>query len=375
MAFERTDNSLLTQWWWNIDRWIFLSICILMGIGIILTMAASPPVAERIGLDSFYFVKRHLGYVAAFFILMVVTSLLSEKSIRRMALIVYCIALVFLILTPFIGVEIKGAKRWIHFLGFSLQPSEFIKPALIILTAWMLAEKKNNPDLPGNIFAIIFYALVISLLLMQPDMGMALLVTCIFLGQFFLAGLPIILIVISAALGVVGMVSSYFLLPHVQERVDRFLNPNPENRFSERYQITQSLDAFSSGGFWGQGPGEGVVKKHLPDAHADFIFPVAAEEYGIVLCLIIIGVFGFFIIRSLLKIIQESNIFVILAVAGLVFEVGLQAAINMASTLDLIPTKGMTLPFISFGGSSMISLALTCGFILALTKHQVRGRI
>ncbi|MDP4840408.1 MAG: putative lipid II flippase FtsW [Alphaproteobacteria bacterium] len=375
VAFARTDNSVLTQWWWSVDRWLFLGISILVAVGIMLVMAASPPVAERIGLDSFYFVKRHLVYVAGFFVVTVGVSQLSQQSLRRAALLLYLGALVLLILTPFIGNEIKGARRWVSLGGFSIQPSEFMKPALVVMTAWMLSEKKKNVDVPGNIFAIIFYSLAIGLLLLQPDMGMVFLMTAIFFAQFFLAGLPLFLIVIASATGIVGMVSAYFLFPHVQSRVDRFLTPGTEDRFSERYQITQSLEAFSSGGFWGLGPGEGIVKKHLPDAHADFIFSVAAEEYGVFLCLIIALLFGFFVIRSILKVMQEQNLFILLAVSGLALEIGVQATINMASTLDLIPTKGMTLPFMSFGGSSILSIAIACGFILALTRRQVQGRI
>ncbi len=375
VAFVRTDNSVLTQWWLSIDRWLFFVISLLVAIGVLLVMAASPSVAERIGLESFYFVKRHLVYVAGFFVLMVGVSQLSQQNVRRAALLLYFGALFLLVLVPFMGNEIKGARRWISLGGFSIQPSEFMKPALVVMTAWMLAEKKKNVDIPGNIFAIIFYGFAVGLLLLQPDMGMVFLMTAIFFVQFFLAGLPLLLIVLASATGVVGMVSAYFLFPHVQARVDRFLTPSSEDRFSERYQITQSLEAFTSGGFWGLGPGEGIVKKHLPDAHADFIFSVAGEEYGAFLCLIIAFMFGFFVIRSLFKVMQEQNLFVLLAVAGLVLEVGLQAGINMASTLDLIPTKGMTLPFMSFGGSSMLAIAITCGFVLALTRRQVQGRI
>ena len=316
VTFARTDNSILTQWWWNVDRWLFVAICLLIGVGILLTMAASPPVAERIGLDSFYFVKRHFIYVLLFFVVMIGVSLLSEQNVRRFALGVFVVTFILLILTPLIGYEIKGAKRWISVIGFSLQPSEFIKPVLVILTAWMLAEKKKNPEVPGNLFALIFYGLVVCMLLLQPDMGMIFLMTIIFFTQFFLAGLPLILILVSSSLGVVGMVSAYFVFPHVQTRVDRFLNPSTQDRFNERYQITQSLDAFSSGGFWGQGPGEGIVKKHLPDGHADFIFSVGAEEYGAIFCLFIIAIFGFLVIRSLMRVMQESNMFVILAVGG-----------------------------------------------------------
>ncbi len=374
-AFSRTDNSILTQWWWTIDRWLFFVIVALVAIGVLLVMAASPPVAERIGLESFFFVKRHLVYVGGFFVLLIGVSQLSIKMVKRSALLLYAGAFLLLVLTPFFGNEIKGAKRWISMAGFSIQPSEFMKPALVVMTAWMLSEKKRNPDIPGNIFAIIFYTIAVGLLLLQPDMGMVFLMTTIFFAQFFLAGLPLLLILIASATGIIGMVSAYFIFPHVQARVDRFLTPSSQDRFSDRYQISQSLEAFLSGGLFGLGPGEGIIKKNLPDAHADFIFPVAAEEYGAFLCIIIVIIFGFFVIRSLVRVMQDKNFFVVVAVAGLVFELGIQAAINIASTLDLIPTKGMTLPFISFGGSSMLTVAITCGFILALTRRQVHGDV
>jgi len=369
-TFSRADNSILSKWWWNIDRWIFTCIISLLIVGIILAMASSPAVAERINLESFYFVKRHAIYVILFLIVMLGVSLLSEVNLQRFALILFGVTIALLILTPIIGTEIKGAKRWINLAGFSIQPSEFIKPALVILTAWMLAEKKLKSSTPGNIFAFIFYSMTIALLLLQPDMGMVILITLIFFFQFFLAGLPLSLILLISLVSVGGLLSSYFLFSHVQTRVDRFLFPDPTARFSERYQITQSLDAFNNGGFWGAGPGEGTIKKYLPDAHADFIFSVAGEEYGLILCIIIVALFSVIMIRSISAVFNTSSFFVLFATAGLVFEICLQAFINMASTLDLIPTKGMTLPFISFGGSSILSVGITAGALLGLTKRK-----
>lgn len=374
-AFARTDSSRLTQWWWTIDRWSFFLMTTLVLVGVMMVMAASPAVAERIGVESFFFVKRHLIYCGLFFLILMTVSQLSASAVKKSALLLYGAIFLLLILTPFIGSEIKGAKRWVNLGGFSLQPSELMKPALVVMTAWMLSEKKKNPDVPGNIFAILFYGLTVALLLLQPDMGMIFLMTATFFAQFFLAGLPLMIILIASFAGMVSMVGAYFLFPHVQARVSRFLTPSTEDRFSDRYQISQSLEAFSSGGFFGLGPGEGIVKKHLPDAHADFIFSVAAEEYGVLVCIVIAALFGAFVLRSLLNILQGKSLFVVLAVGGLVIQIGLQACINMASTLDLIPTKGMTLPFMSFGGSSMVSVAIACGFILALTRRQVKGDV
>jgi cell division protein FtsW len=372
-TFSRADNSILSRWWWSVDRWTFFMVLVLMGIGLILTMAASPAVANKIHLDTYYFIRRHGAYLLIFLSVMISVSLLDQKLLRRFALFLYIFTTLLLVLTPMIGFEVKGARRWINILGISLQPSELIKPALVIITAWMLTEKKKKPDIPGNIFALIFYAVAVFLLLLQPDMGMVVLISAIFFVQFFLAGLPILLIIATSVLGIGGLVSAYFAFPHVHQRIDRFLFPDMADKYTDRYQISQSLDAFANGGLWGQGPGEGSVKKHLPDAHADFIFAVAGEEFGLILCLLIVALFGFIVVRSLFRVIHNQDYFVLLAVAGLALEIGLQAAINMASTIDLIPTKGMTLPYISFGGSSILSVAITTGMLLSLTKRKARG--
>ncbi|MFN7709649.1 MAG: FtsW/RodA/SpoVE family cell cycle protein [Holosporales bacterium] len=373
--FARTDNSALGRWWWTVDRWILAALGVLMILGLLLNMAAGSAVAERIHLEATYFVKRHFLYLIPTLALLIGASLLSAHDIRRTAFVLYAGCLVLLVLTPLVGTEIKGARRWISFLGFSLQPSEFVKPALSVLVAWMLAEAKRHPSFPGYLASFVFYGLVIGLLLLQPDMGQSILITAVYLSQCFLAGLPLYLIGAAVALGAAGLVSAYFLFPHVATRMDRFLNTDAGDKFSDRYQITQSLDAFVSGGLWGQGPGEGVVKKHLPDAHADFIFPVAAEEYGLILCVLIVLLYGFVVLRSLSRVLQDNGLFALFAVSGLVVQFGLQALINMASTLSLIPTKGMTLPFISFGGSSMLALAIGMGFVLGLTRRRGRGEV
>ncbi|MGI4851802.1 MAG: FtsW/RodA/SpoVE family cell cycle protein [Janthinobacterium lividum] len=372
MIFARTDNSKLGRWWWTVDRWNLAAVFLLIGIGFLLTMAASPSVAHRIRLESFYFVKRHALYMIPVAFILISVSLLSLRDVRRLSMIVYGLGMLMLVMTLVMGVEIKGARRWVNFLGFSLQPSEFVKPALAVLCAWMLAENKLNPDFPGKFMALLLYAASLSLLILQPDMGMVVLISVVFFGQFFLAGLSLIWVGLAAVLGTVGSISAYFFLPHVTQRVDRFLKSGGGDKYSDQYQITQSLDAFINGGLFGQGPGEGTVKKHLPDAHADFIFAVAGEEFGLVLCLIIVLIFTFIVWRAISYAIEENNFFIVLAVSGLIVEFGLQAMINMASTLSLIPTKGMTLPFISYGGSSMMSLALAMGMVLALTRRRTR---
>lgn len=374
MAFARSDNSVLGRWWWTVDRWLFFGILSIIFIGFFLTMAASPAVANHLHLDSFYFLKRHSFYLIPVIVTLVGVSLLSLKDIRRLSLGVYLLFSLLLIATFFFGSEIKGARRWINVAGISLQPSEFMKPALVVICAWMISEKKANPEFPGIMLAIGFYSLVVFLLLLQPDMGMIFLITVVFFGQLFLAGLPLFMVIGVSTLGALALGTAYFFFPHVTHRIDRFLNPDLGDKYSDRYQITQSLEAFMNGGFWGQGPGEGTVKKYLPDAHADFIFAVAAEEYGLILCVLIVALFAFVVMRSIVRVYNDENIFIVLAVSGLIMEFGVQALINIASTTSLIPTKGMTLPFISYGGSSLIALSFLMGMVLALTKRRIKTR-
>jgi cell division protein FtsW len=344
-----------------------------MGSGFFLTMAASPAVAEHLKLDAFYFVKRHAFFMLPVLGILVGVSLLSLYNIKRLTLLVYVGCLGLLLITPLLGVEIKGAKRWLSVVGFSFQPSEFVKPVLTVLVAWMLAESKKSKGFPGYLAALVMYTLVVGLLLLQPDMGMIILLTAVTFLQFFLAGLPVIWVIVAIALGAAGLMGSYFVFSHVRARVDRFLDPGSGDKFTDRYQITQSLEAFVNGGMWGRGPGEGTVKSHLPDAHADFIFAVAGEEFGFILCSLIVCLFAFVVLRSLVRVMYDENLFIILAVAGLILQFGLQALINMASTLSLIPTKGMTLPFISYGGSSMMAMALNMGLVMALTRRRLEG--
>lgn len=369
--FSRVDTSILGQWWWTVDRWFFASLMALVGLGLFLTLAASPSVAEHLKLDSFYFVKRHALFLLPVVGLLIGVSLLSFKDIRRLSLGLYVGSLVALVGTLFFGAEAKGAQRWLSVVGFSLQPSEFIKPALAILVAWMLSEKKYDETFPGQSIALVLYGLVVGLLLLQPDMGMVILTTGVTFAQFFLAGLPLIWVLGAMGVGLGALVGAYFTFSHVQSRIDRFLDPGGGDRYTDRYQVTQSLEAFLNGGFWGRGPGEGTVKAHLPDAHADFIFAVAGEEFGFVFCSLLILLFGFVVLRALYRIFSEESLFVVLSVAGLILQFGLQVLINMASTLGLIPTKGMTLPFISYGGSSMMALGITMGMVMALTRKRL----
>jgi len=367
MSFARIDQSPVARWWWTIDRWTLLALAVLIGFGAVLTMAASPAVAERIGLDSLHFAKRHMAMLPLALAIMFFISLQSPKNVRRIAVVGFIIAIALLAYTFIGGIEIKGARRWINLPGLSLQPSEFVKPTFAVVTGWLLAEGKLREGFPGPLIAAFLYVVVIGLLVKQPDLGMAVVISAVWFAQFFLAGLRLYWVVVGLASGVVGLIGAYMLLPHVTSRIDRFLDPAS----GDSYQVDRSIEAFMKGGMWGRGPGEGTVKEFLPDAHADFVFAVAGEELGLVACIIIVLLFGFIVLRGFSRVFQENNLFVVLAATGLFVQFGLQAIINMASSLHLMPTKGMTLPFISYGGSSLLACALSIGMLLALTRRRV----
>jgi len=292
--------------------------------------------------------------------------LLNRSGVRQLAVICFGLAVLFMIYTLVDGTEKKGAIRWLTFASFSIQPSEFVKPSFAIIAAWMFSAWRLKEDFPGYMVAVGLYLTVVALLLMQPDVGMAILVSVVWGTQFFLAGLPMLLVLVIGIVFICGGFVAYFNFEHVQIRIDRFFDPAS----TEAYQVMRSLEAFRNGGVFGRGPGEGHVKEVLPDAHADFIFAVAGEEFGLMMTLLIVGLFLFVVLRGFGRAFKETDLFVQLAVAGLLVQFGLQAIINMASTLNLMPTKGMTLPFVSYGGSSMMALAIGLGMVLALTRER-----
>ena len=370
-AFSRLDSSLLGRWWWTVDRWTITALIALAAAGAILTLAASPPGAERLNLDTFYFARRQLLVLPVAIAAMLAVSLLNRDGVRRLALLMFAVSIILTALTLVGGAEIKGATRWIKLGGLSMQPSEFVKPAFAVIAAWMFAAWRLKEKFPGYLVAVGLYATVVALLLAQPDVGMTVLVSVVWGVQFFMAGLPMALVMGIGALFIVGGFVAYFQFDHVQDRIDRFFDPAG----AEAYQVARSLEAFQNGGIFGQGPGEGRVKEALPDAHADFIFAVAGEEFGMFASLIIVALFGFIVLRGFAHAFKESDLFVQLAVVGLLVQFGFQAIINMASTLNLMPTKGMTLPFISFGGSSMLAVAIGMGMVLALTRERPKRKI
>lgn len=367
IAVSRTDTSLLGRWWWTVDRWSLGALGLLLAVGVILVVAAAPAAGERIGLEGFYLAQRQLMFLPLAIATIVIVSLLSPRWVRRLGVVGFVTGVSLLVLTLIIGTEIKGATRWITFAGVSLQPSEFVKPCLAIATAWMFASQQRGHPVPGNLIATGMLVVTLTLLLLQPDVGQSAIVMAIWGVQMFVAGMPVAWLLALGATGAGGLIVAYFALPHVRDRIDTFLDPSTGGS----YQVNQSLEAFQNGGLLGAGPGDGTVKATLPDAHADFIFAVAGEEFGALACLLIIGLFAFIVLRGFTHLLSESNPFILLAATGLLAQFGLQACINMASTLNLMPTKGMTLPFISYGGSSLLALALGMGMLLALTRRRM----
>jgi cell division protein FtsW len=369
MMFARIDQSPVARWWWTIDRWSLGALALLIAFGSVLSMAASPAVAERLGYARLHFVERQMVIAPIAFAIMFGVSLLSPRTVRRVAFIGFAIVVALLALTFVLGVEIKGARRWIDLPGLSLQPSEFVKPTFTVVAAWLFAEQKERPGFPGNAISIALFLALVATLVKQPDFGMAVVVAIVWFAQFFMAGLRLYWAAAGTIAGLGGLAGAYLWLPHVTSRIDRFLDPAA----GDSYQVNRSIEAFVNGGLWGRGPGEGTVKDVLPDAHADFVFAVAGEEFGLIVCIMIVGVFAFIVLRGFSRLLQEGNLFVLLSATGLLIQFGLQAIINMASTLHLIPTKGMTLPFLSYGGSSMLALGLGMGMMLALTRRRLGG--
>ena len=366
MTISRADKSRFAEWWFTIDRALLAAILALLATGVVLSLAASPAVAVKKGLSPYYFVERHVLFSALGFLLMIAVSLLPRLGVRRLALGVFAASIGGLVFVHFTGLEMNGARRWLSLAGYSLQPSEFLKPSLVVVSAWLLAEARKRPDMPALVLAAGLYVIAAALLVIQPDVGQTLLVTITWGTLFFLSGQPVAAAAALAAVSGLGLAGAYYALPHVHFRIDRFLYPTP----GDNSQIDRAMQSFAEGGFLGRGPGEGTIKSVLPDAHTDFIFAVVAEEYGALACLALLALFGFVVLRSLMRSAQEPDDATRLAVTGLALVFGLQALINMGVNVGLLPAKGMTLPFISAGGSSTLAISLTVGMLLALTRRR-----
>ena len=367
-AFSRNDQSPVAQWFWTVDRGLLGAALALMGLGVALSFASSPAaiLADESITDPFHYSWRMMVFSGLGLTLMLTSSLLSPRGVRRIAVLALFGAILVMMALPFIGDTVKGAARWVNFGPFSLQPSEFAKPGLIVFAAWMFAEAQKGQGVPGVTIAFGFYALTVCLLLIQPDIGQTLLITTTFMAVFFMAGVPFKWMAVLASAGMAGLVSLYFVFGHMRDRLSRFFSPET----TDTHQIDAASEAIRAGGLVGRGVGEGVMKRHVPDLHTDFIYSVGAEEFGLVLSLIMIGLYAFIVVRGMRRAMKLTDPFEQTAAAGLFMLIGLQACINVAVNLNLIPTKGMTLPFISYGGSSMLAMGLTMGFALALTRRR-----
>jgi cell division protein FtsW len=366
-----TTATAAGRWWWGVDRVTLAALITLLLSGYVLVLAASPGVAERIGAGSRdMFILRQVVWLGLAFVTLVGVSLLSARQVKWLAILGLAGAFTATAATLVIGVEIKGARRWLSLPGVSLQPSEFLKPTLAIVCAILLAHGKlaatRTLRWGATAAAVVLVALGALLLKAQPDIGMLAVLAAVLFAQFFVSGLNLLLVGFVGFLAVSTLGAAYLLLPHVQSRVHRFLFPEGTDTF----QVDTALRAFGNGGLFGVGPGEGRVKTSLPDAHADFIFAVAGEEFGMIACLLLILLFAVIVVRGFLRLLAETDLFVVLAATGLLAGFGLQAFINMGSTLNLIPTKGMTLPFVSYGGSSLLAIAFGMGALLAITRRR-----
>jgi cell division protein FtsW len=368
----RVTEPVIPRWWRTIDKWSMTSIFMLFGVGLMLGLAASVPLAERNGLDPYYYVERQMFFGGMAMVAMVGVSMMSPDMVRRIGVLGFAGAFVALALLPFLGTDFgKGAIRWFSFGFASVQPSEFLKPGFVILTAWLMAAGQDVNGPPGKSLSFLVTAVIVLLLALQPDFGQAMLILFAWGVIYFVAGAPMTLIAIVAGLTAAGGFFAYEFSEHFARRIDGFLSPDVD----PRTQLGYAVNAIQEGGFFGVGVGEGQVKWALPDAHTDFIIAVAAEEYGLILVLCIIGLYATVVVRSLMRLLRERDPFVRLAGTGLACIFGVQAMINMGVAVRLLPAKGMTLPFVSYGGSSVIAAGITVGALLAMTRLRPQGEM
>lgn len=369
MRISRNDRSLLAQWWFTVDRVLLAAVLLLIGAGLVLSLAASPAMALKRGLPVFYFAQRHTLFAIVSAVVIVACSLLGPRNVRRASIVILLLMLVAMTAVIWLGPEINGARRWLRLAGYSFQPSELAKPAFVVVSAWLFAESQLRPQMPAIPLAIALFGLLAVLLVLQPDIGQTLLISIVWGALFFISGMPIAWAIGFLTISAGGIAGAYVAFGHVRDRIDRFISPGT----GDNYQVERALQAIREGGLLGRGAGEGTVKTVLPDAHTDFIFAVIAEEYGAVTCLVVIGLFAFVTVRAFARALDAPDAFQRNAVIGLTLLFALQAAINMAVNAGLLPAKGMTLPFISYGGSSMLALAVTMGLIVGLARKPGNG--
>ena len=359
-------GARLVARWRELDYGFFMGLLILLGVGMVLSLAAGPAVSARLGADPYHFTIRHMIAAALAAPILALTALLTPRQLRRISLAIFAMALLTMIGLLLWGEEVKGAHRWLRLGEVSVQPSEFAKPAFLILSAWLFAEYEKRADVPALPLAFGLLVIFAGLLGLQPDFGQAFLVTLVWGALFFLAGMPRLWVLGFTGFGLGAGWLAYQTLPHVRFRIDSFLDPS----IGDGYQIGRALKSFEAGGWLGVGPGEGRIKLQLPDAHSDFVFSVLAEEYGLVVCLAVAGLYAFLVARGLAHALAAPDGFARLAISGLIIMFAGQALINMAVNTGLLPAKGMTLPFLSYGGSSMIAMAFAMGAVLALPGRQ-----
>jgi cell division protein FtsW len=361
MIITRSDRSNIALWWWTIDRYLLTGFFILLLIGVFLVMASSQHLTQSLNLSSHHFTLRHILFGTLSIPIIISFSILNQRQIKIISILGMVISILLIFSTVIDGDKIKGAQRWLYIGNISFQPSEVCKPFFIIFNAWVLSLWAEKKDFPGWIWSITSISIISALLLLQPDLGMTILFIFTWGFQLFITGIPLIIIIFLIISFPIFMIISYHNFDHVKIRIDSFIE-------GTTYQVSKSLQSFEAGGLLGKGPGEGLYKKSLPDAHSDFVFAVAAEEYGALICSFIIIIYASIILRTLFYTIRNDNLFLILAIAGLAFQFGFQSLIHMASNTDLIPTKGMTLPFLSYGGSSILASAIIAGMLLGLTR-------
>jgi cell division protein FtsW len=366
MRISRAERSVLGDWWYSLDAALLVAFVALMVAGVVASLAASPAVALRLHLDTFHFVKRQALLMLPAMVLFVGASLVPVRRMPAVGAVMLGLALLLLLATPFVGAYAKGARRWIDIAGFSLQASEFVKPAMVLVCAYLFAEARERADDRALWLAVGLYVMALGLLVIQPDYGQSVLLTLVWGAMFFLAGMPWPWVGGLAAFSLSGLGLAYLFVPHVRLRIGHYFDPT----VGDNYQVGYALRSFTEGGWFGRGLGEGVIKQRLPDAHADYVFAVIGEEFGVIACLLLLALYAFIVLRGLSHAQATGQMFRRLALAGMMLLLGFQAAINMGVNLAILPAKGMTLPFISYGGSSLVALALAMGLALGLARRQ-----
>jgi cell division protein FtsW len=366
MLLSRADKSIVSDWWFSIDRLMLVVILLLMLAGLILSLAASPAEAHRLGVEPLYFFRKHAIFLGPAAVAMIAVSMMTPRQLRRLCLASYGLGLLLMAAALVQGVEKNGAVRWLMIAGLQIQPSEFVKPSFVVLTAWLFSEGARRPDVPALQLSLAMLLAFVALLVVQPDFGQTALIAMIWMCMFFLLGASLRWLAAGAGAALTGLAAAYSTLSHVASRIDRFFNPGA----GDTRQTDAALQAFREGGWFGRGPGEGMVKMNLPDSHTDYLFAVVGEEFGVIVCLLIVACYAFIIWRGMGVAFGEPDGFIRLAITGLMMLIGFQTLINMAVNVDLLPAKGMTLPLLSYGGSSLVAMGMGMGMVLGLTRRR-----